>query len=190
MKNWIILKFLNRKEFKEHLWPLFWHFPFFSIGIWRNFEWSSVHCSCSTNAHNTNLSRASIGILWTNAVEDLSEEEMALLIIVPTFIARNTMKQRVSAPTETSEYFHWQRLTIATLRVQPCSRPWGRSAAVLSLSVYISFLMIFILNFSLNYSNTYFNDFCAHQDIFGTFMIWYWHSLLWLFSTCGRLFCL
>lgn len=162
----------------------------FLVGIWRNFEWSSVHCSCSTNAHNTNPSRASIGILWTNVVEDLSEEEMALLITVPTFIARNTMKQRVSALMETSEYFHWQRLTIATLRVQPCSRPWGRSATVLSLSVYISFLMIFIQNFCLNDFNTYFNVFYVLKEIFSTFMIWYWHSLLWLFSTCGRLFCL
>lgn len=111
----------------------------FLLGIWRNFEWSSVHCSCSTNAHNTNPSRASIGILWTNAVEDLSEEEMGLLITAPTFIARNTMKQRVSALTETSEYFHWQRLTIAILRVQPCSRPRGRSAAVLSLCLHFVF---------------------------------------------------
>lgn len=115
-------------------------FPFpFLLGIWRNFEWSSVHCSCSTNAHNTNPSRASIGILWTNVVEDLSEEEMAPLITAPTFIARNTMKQRVSALMETSEYFHWQRLTIATLRVQPCSRPWGRSATVLSLCLHFVF---------------------------------------------------
>lgn len=120
----------------------------FLLGIWRNFEWSSAHCSCSTNAHNTNPSRASIGILWINVVEDLSEEEMALLITVLTFIARNTMKQRGSALTETSEYFHWQRLTIAILRVQPCSRPWGRSAALLFLCLHFV-LNVFYFKFLL-----------------------------------------
>lgn len=162
----------------------------FLLGIWRNFEWSSVHCSCSTNAHNTNPSRASIGILWTNAVEDLSEEEMALLITVLTFIARNTMKQRVSAPTETSEYFHWQRFDNCYSARAAMFPSVGKKRWPCFPSVYISFLIIFILNFCFNYCNTYFNVFCSIMEICGTFVIWYWHSLLWLFSTCGRLFCL
>lgn len=125
----------------------------FLVGIWRNFEWSSVHCSCSTNAHNISPSRASIGILWISVVEDLSEEEMELLTTVPMFIARNMTRQRAFALMETSEYYHWQRLTIASLRVQPCSLPWGRNAIVLRCVFTFDFAaylrkFFFVLGFS------------------------------------------
>lgn len=72
--------------------------------IWKSFESSNARSSYNINVPSIGHSHVFIGILWIKGDGGPYVEETGRLIIVPTIIVQNTMKQQAFAPMEMSEY--------------------------------------------------------------------------------------